>query len=101
MGLAGQVRSGIASHHRTPARYQASDDRTSGRNTRTPRPREGASRYRGCLTWTGLELGNLGWQWYLCLIRIAPSPGGGGGGAPDWLVPVVGGGGPPAHPTRE
>ena len=35
----------------------------------------------------GLELGNLVWQWYLCLIRIAPSPG---RSAPYWLIPVVG-----------
>ena len=39
----GQVRSGIASHHRPSARYSASHGKTSGRNTRTPRPREGTS----------------------------------------------------------
>ena len=58
----------------------------SGRNTHTQRPREGASRYRSYLTRTGLELGDLGWQWHLCLIRIAPPPG---GRALYSLVPVV------------
>ena len=82
-----QVRSGIASHHRPSTRYQASEGRTSGRSTRTQRPREGASRWRSGLTQTGLELGDLGWQWSLCLIRIAPSPG---RSAPYWLVRVVG-----------
>ena len=85
----GNLRSGRvlpATTARQP-RYQASDGRTSGRNAHAQRPREGASRWRSCLTRTGLELGDLGWQWYLCLIRIAPSPG---RSAPYWLVPGMG-----------
>ena len=63
-----------------PARHLA--------GTHAPRGPERAPAGRAsCLTRVGLEPGNLVWQWYLCPIRIAPSPG---RSAPYWLVPVVG-----------